>query len=137
MDGAHTPESAAYAVAALRRHLVFDRLILVFGALSDKDVGGMLDSLLPASDAVVLTRSRYPRALEGTDLAALAEARGATPAAVTDDVPEGLSAALALAGPADLVLVTGSLFVAAAAREAWLRWHDLPLPDLDPPLHGG
>ncbi len=137
VDGAHTPESAAYAVAALRRHLVFDRLILVFGALSDKDVGGMLDSLLPASDAVVLTRSRYPRALEGTDLAALAEARGATPAAVTDDVPEGLSAALALAGPADLVLVTGSLFVAAAAREAWLRWHDLPLPDLDPPLHGG
>ncbi|MFN8482678.1 MAG: folylpolyglutamate synthase/dihydrofolate synthase family protein [Anaerolineae bacterium] len=137
VDGAHTPESAAHAVAALRRHLAFDRLLLVFGALSDKDVGGMLDALLPAASAVVVTRSRYPRALDGAALAALAEARGVTPAAVTDDVPQGLAAALALAGPRDLVLVTGSLFVAAAAREAWLRWHDLPLPDMDPPLHSG
>ncbi|MFN8471828.1 MAG: folylpolyglutamate synthase/dihydrofolate synthase family protein [Anaerolineae bacterium] len=136
VDGAHTPDSAAYAVAALRRHLTFDRLILVFGALSDKDVGGMLDALLPASSAVVMTRSRYPRALAGDDLAQMAEARGVTPAAVTDDVPEGLAAALGIARPQDLVLVTGSLFVAAAAREAWLHWRKLPLPDLDPPLHG-
>lgn len=135
VDGAHTPDSAAYAVAALRRHLAFDRLILVFGALSDKDVGGMLDALLPASSAVVLTRSRYPRALDGDHLAALAAARGVTPAAVTPDVPEALAAALALARPQDLVLVTGSLFVAAAAREAWLRGRNLPLPDMDPPLH--
>ena len=48
-------------------------------------------------------------------------------------VAEGLRAALAEARPEDLVLVTGSLFVVAEAREAWAALRGLPLPATDPP----
>ena len=135
VDGAHTPEAAAFAVETLRRHLAFERLVLVFGALQDKDLDGMLDALLPAASATVITRSRYPRSIPAAELAARVQARGTIPAGVYDDVPDAVEAALALAGPDDVVLVTGSLFVAAAAREAWARLTGGPLPAMDPPLH--
>ncbi len=134
-DGAHTPESAALVVAALRRHLQFERLVLVFGALQDKDVGGMLDALLPAASQVIVARSRYPRSHTAETLAALVTERGGPLVGALDDVADGLARALSLAGPNDLILVTGSLFVAAAAREAWARLNGLPLPEMDPPLH--
>jgi dihydrofolate synthase/folylpolyglutamate synthase len=35
-----------------------------------------------------------------------------------EDVPEALAAARRLAGPGDVICVTGSLFIVAAAREA-------------------
>lgn len=138
-DGAHTPDSAALVVQALQRHLQFDRLILVFGAMADKDVGGMLDALLPHASQVIVARSRYPRSLSADQLASLVRERAALRdwsgelAAALDDVAEGVELALSLARPTDLILVTGSLFVAAAARETWARLSSQPLPDMDPP----
>lgn len=131
-DGAHTPESAGLVVQALKRHLPYDRLILVFGALADKDVGGMLDQLLPHASQVVVARSRYPRSLTADQLAELVRGRSANLVAAAEDPADGLDTALSLAQPDDLVLVTGSLFVAAAAREWWARRNGLPLPEMDP-----
>lgn len=134
-DGAHTPESAALVVTAMRDHFGFERLILLFGALQDKNVAGMLASLLPAADEVIVARTKYPRSLSSADLAAAVRAQGREPLAVLEDVPDGLAAALKVAGPRDAVLVTGSLFVAAGAREGWARLTGLPLPARDPPMH--
>jgi folylpolyglutamate synthase/dihydropteroate synthase len=47
-------------------------------------------------------------------------------------VQPALEAALAAAGPEDLVCATGSLFLVADIREAWLRRNGLPLPPVDP-----
>lgn len=135
VDGAHTPESAALAVAAMRQHFHFRRLILVFGALQDKDVAGMLHSLLPAADEIVVARTRYPRSLSAAELVAAVRAQGREPAAALDDVPDAVAVALALAAPGDAILATGSLFVAAGARESWARLKGLPLPAGDPPMH--
>ena len=138
-DGAHTPDSAALVVQALKRHLQFSRLILVFGAMADKDVSGMLDALLPHASQVIVARSRYPRSLTGDQLAHLVRERaavlgwGGELVAALDDVADGVALALSLARPDDLVLVTGSLFVAAAARETWARRAGQSLPAMDPP----
>jgi len=46
-------------------------------------------------------------------------------------VAHALEDALAEGGP---VLVTGSLFVVAEAREAWAAWGRMPMPEVDPIL---
>jgi dihydrofolate synthase/folylpolyglutamate synthase len=132
-DGAHTPESAALVAHAVKRHLPYNRLILVFGAMADKDAGGMLDALLPHASQVLVARSLYPRSLSAAQLERLIRDRNGPLVATLDDVADAFDMALSLAAPDDLVLVTGSLFVAAAARERWARAKGLPLPEMDPP----
>jgi dihydrofolate synthase/folylpolyglutamate synthase len=121
LDGAHNGDSAGRLVEALRELFPGRRLVLVFGTSRDKDLARILAALMPAADALVLTHSIHPRSL--VNLVQLqAEAtpylRPDTPVACYDDVPEALAAAQALALPGDVVCVTGSLFIVAAAREA-------------------
>ena len=118
-DGAHNPYSAARLLEALREYFTFKRLIGVVGVLSDKNVEGIVRELAEGFDLVVATRSRHPRS---SAPAAVAEAfRGfGVEARAVDDTRGALREALAQAGEDDLVVVTGSLFVAAEAREAVL-----------------
>lgn len=119
LDGAHNGDSAYKLIQALQAEFAYHRLILVLGVSRDKQIEAILRELLPAASLLVLTHSRHPRAL--TDLARLAQQgsgwySGAT--LFTDDVPDALALAQAHATPADLICVTGSLFVVGAAREA-------------------
>ncbi len=120
LDGAHNGESIQQLVLSLNRLFPGRRRIVVFGASRDKDLARMLPALAPAVDALVLTASRHPRAL-----VALHELRqqfapllrSDTPIDIVPDPAEALAHAHALATPDDLICVTGSLFVVAAARE--------------------
>ena len=67
------------------------------------------------ADLAVLTRADHPRA---ADPAALARWTRGRPAVTARTVPEALATALALAGPADAVVVTGSFYVAGEALAA-------------------
>ena len=124
LDGAHNGDSAHKLVESLAQTFPGRRMVLVLGTSHDKDLARILAELIPAASAVVLTRSSHPRAL--TDLEVLAAqvkpllGRGGVrvPLELTADVPQALERARALAGPHDLICVTGSLFVVAAAREA-------------------
>jgi dihydrofolate synthase/folylpolyglutamate synthase len=91
----------------------------------------MLHALLPHAKRMLVTASPHPRAEKPEQLVKAAAALGfeVTP---MPDVAAALESALVDAGPADLICVTGSLFLVAAAREAWLRRNGLPLPPLDP-----
>jgi dihydrofolate synthase/folylpolyglutamate synthase len=94
------------------------RVVLVFGASEDKDISGMLDELLPLASQVIFTRSFHPRAAEPQQLLADAARHGHTGkiiAAVEDALVEGLR----LLDSDSLLLITGSIFVAAGARQTW------------------
>jgi dihydrofolate synthase/folylpolyglutamate synthase len=120
LDGAHNGESAERLVTALRESFQFERLILVLGILRDKDARAMLRWLAPAADEVIVTRSASPRALEPAELAGLVQAHGAH-AHQTSNIAEALSRARDLAGPNDLICVTGSLTVVGEARDLECR----------------
>jgi dihydrofolate synthase/folylpolyglutamate synthase len=131
LDSAHNRDSATRLKNALAT-FPHDRLILLFGVSSDKDIAGMLEILGDEADAILLTRSFHPRAADPAQLAAVA--RRIHPdktIIVTEDVESGLQQAQALARPDDLILATGSIFVVAAVREAWVRQHPLALPPDD------
>ena len=74
---------------------------------------GMLTELLPKCDAVVATASQNPRALPPPTLASLAEQLGGPVAEVIRDPRAALARARELAGPAGVVVVTGSIYLVA------------------------
>lgn len=125
VDSAHNRDSARRLRLALDDYFPGQPVVLVFGASEDKDIQGMFTELMPRVRQVVATKSFHPRALEAEKIVTLAHQFG-RPAAVVADVGEALYEALRLAGSQALVLVTGSLFVAAGAREAWLARLHLP-----------
>ena len=93
----------------------------MFGASRDKDLERILPELAPAVDALVLTASRHPRALVALDELRqrfIPLVRGDAPITIVLDPAEALAHARAYATDDDLICVTGSLFVVAAAREA-------------------
>jgi len=107
VDYAHTPEAIEAAAAALRPHAKA-RLILVFGAGGDRDQGKrpeMGQVAARVADRVIVTddnpRTEDPAAIRRAILAA-------APGAVEiGDRREAIAAALAEAGPDDVVLLAG------------------------------
>jgi dihydrofolate synthase/folylpolyglutamate synthase len=120
VDGAHNVDSMRRMTRTLVEDLSFDRLIVVAGFSADKDITGMMDELSSTADELVLTKSIHPRS---ADPEQVAQRYGDTSVHVTtiEDVPAALWFALEEARAEDLVCVTGSLFVVAEARAAWLE----------------
>jgi dihydrofolate synthase/folylpolyglutamate synthase len=118
VDGAHNGDSAQVLLRSLRQTFQYERLILVLGTSSDKDIAGIVRALVPAAAAVVLTQSRHPRSTPPAVLHEHVAALFSGPTIETSDIPPALEQARQLANPQDLICVTGSLFVVAAAREA-------------------
>lgn len=117
IDGAHNGDSAQKLAHAIRGELRFDRQILVLGTSRDKDIAAIANALVPSSAAVILTRSLHPRAMDLDRIATVVQPYLRGPLFIEPEIDAALKRARGLAGPSDLIVVTGSLFVVAAARE--------------------
>ncbi len=115
-DGAHNADSANRLRETIEKYLHFDRLILILGASSDKDIAGIVGALAPLSSQAIVTRSRHPRALAPNLLLEELEKQGVK-GELAESVSSAAERAMEMAGPRDLICATGSLFVAAEARE--------------------
>ena len=120
LDGAHNGDSAQKLYRSLKAEFSFERLLLVLGTSSDKDVTAIVTSLVPHAQTLLLTHADHRRA--EADLPMLANlARPffeGSQLLLTNGVANALTLAQALARPNDLICVTGSLFVVGEAREA-------------------
>lgn len=122
IDGAHTAESVAAAVASVGRAWPGRRLIALFAMAEDKDIQRAAAALAPAH-AVVATAYDHPRACAPDALAAHLRAAGiAVESAPTVEI--GLARALDLAERDALVLVVGSLYLAGEVRARLLPSSD-------------
>jgi dihydropteroate synthase len=118
LDGSHNPAAAATLRDLLARH-DYDDLHVVFAAMTDKDHEGMAAALPPTATAFV-TRPDVERAAGLDALADALEGHAETVRRVAS-VPEATDRALDAADAGDLVLVTGSLYAVAEARDRWTR----------------
>ena len=120
VDGAHNAASFAALFAALRRHFTFDRITLVLGIMADKDVAGIMREINDAGvTRIIATAANSLRAIAPDDLRARAATATGADVSAARDASAALTAARALAGPDDLVLIAGTLYLAAEA----LRWY--------------
>ena len=117
-DGAHNVYSVESLLTSLPDYLEYDRLILVAGFSRDKNVEGMARALGEKADIIVATASRHPRSMQAVEVADLFPESGKPVLASTP--AEALGIAMEIAEKKDLVLATGSLFLAAEIREVAL-----------------
>lgn len=115
-DGAHTSRSAAYLASALQTLFGVKSAAVVFGALSDKRHVEILRTLKPVASKVYACSSTHPRSASPYDILSAAAEAG-IPAELHNGTGEALQAALEESGDIGAVVATGSLFVAAEARE--------------------
>lgn len=120
IDCAHNRYSARKLRLALDDYYPGTPIIMVFGASEDKDIYGMFAELMPRVNNVIATRSYHPRAMEITQIVEMGYRFGHSVFQVAD-VADALDKAISLANNEAVVLVTGSIFIAAGAREAWFK----------------
>jgi dihydrofolate synthase/folylpolyglutamate synthase len=122
IDGAHNVASAQALAETLQTSFPACRRTLVFGTTRDKDLEGQLWALLPLFEVVIATRYvKNPRSVSPEDIAAAVLAIDGQGARVTSEPAEALELARTMTPPAGLICVTGSLFLAAEAREIVLK----------------
>lgn len=122
VDSAHNRDSALHLRQTLDDYLPGKRVTMIFGASEDKDISGMFAELLPRVQRLVVVKSFHPRAADPETLADLARAYGC-PVSIIPDVAIAITETLDQAKPEEVILVAGSIFVAAGARIAWLKQH--------------
>ena len=123
VDGGHNPGGLTATFEAMRARYGGRPLAVVFGALEDKDVAGMLGIVEGEAGYVFLTRPEGSggRAADPQDLLRKYEPRGTSGerAVVVDPAVEALAAAVDRVGSmGGVVLVTGSLYTAAGVLGA-------------------
>ena len=122
LDCAHNRDSVQKLRQTLDEYFPNWPVVLVFGASEDKDITGMFAELLPRVRELIAVKSFHPRSIDPQELLTLAQPYG-LPVQIIPEVTDGFLEAQRLAGSDGLVLVTGSIFVAAAVRIAWFNWH--------------
>ena len=118
-DGAHNDYSVDKLLESLPHYFDYDRLVVIAGFSRDKNVEAMSRSLAAAADTVLAAQARHPRAMAATELVDLLADNGGN-AETAASPADALERARAVAGADGVVLVTGSLFLAAEIREAAL-----------------
>jgi dihydrofolate synthase / folylpolyglutamate synthase len=119
IDVGHNPASMAALRDALQELLGGRRLVLVFGMLGTKDYRTVTAMIAPLADAVITTTPDNPHALPAEELALEVRRYTGRVTAVPDRYL-AVERGRALAGPKDVLLITGSFYLVGEARE-WLR----------------
>lgn len=118
VDGAHNVDSIERLVETLQEAGVApDGLLVILGIGRDKDAAGMVAALAPLRPRIVTTASHNPRALDPASIVAAAAAHGLL-AETAPSVASAVRAALGTLPPNASIVVCGSLYAVAEAREA-------------------
>jgi dihydrofolate synthase / folylpolyglutamate synthase len=127
IDGAHNPAAARVLAETWREVFGDQHATLILAILSDKDLGGICEQLLPIVDSVVLPKIRSERAADPEEIAKILSRipffcrAGASPAgnrsgcptiSITASIADAIDSARAKSNP---ILLTGSLHFAGEA----------------------
>ncbi len=131
VDAAHNPAGAAALAQTLAEEFDFRFLVGVVSVMGDKDVGGILSTLEPVFDRIVITHNGSPRALDIESLALTAQQYfGPDRVDTADNLRDAIDTATALVDEFDAesesfagtgIVVTGSVVTAGVARSLYGR----------------
>lgn len=123
LDGAHNRVKIQSTVEALRK-LKYKRLHLVIGMADSKNKDAMLRQIIPFADEVYVTRFQViaRKCADPKSVLVLSKKylKKTTKTKLFLDPTTALQAALMNAGTEDLILVTGSFYLAGELRTYWM-----------------
>lgn len=117
LDGAHNVDSMQKLLDALPSHFQYSDLIVVFAASQDKDVEGMMKVLIGHTSCLILTQFDSPRVMPAKKIYSLLENEPEKEVFVETECVSAMAKARSLAGPDELILVTGSLYLVGEVRK--------------------
>ena len=121
IDGAHNAASITALIKSLGAHVQYDSLVMVFGCGQDKDIKGMLEQVALGADKIIFTQAKgNPRAVETDDLLKQFTEVSGKMAQTANNLPDALKLASHAVSREDLIVVTGSFYLAGEARKFFL-----------------
>ncbi len=121
VDGAHTQDSVGALVRAIGAHSRYDSMVVVFGCSVDKDIDGLLEEISRGADKIIFTKAAdNPRAVDPEMLRSRYTELTGKMAEVKEDVREAINTAARAVSKDDIILVTGSFYVAGEAKKLFL-----------------
>ncbi len=115
LDGGHNPQCMEAIAESLGKLYPGKKVWFLTGVLADKDYPAMFRNILPMAKGFVTITPDSPRALSDQDLADYLRAQGCE-AVPCDSNQQGVDTVLKLAGPEDVVCITGSLYMIGEVR---------------------
>jgi dihydrofolate synthase/folylpolyglutamate synthase len=112
LDGAHNPAGARALAAYIDRFYAGCRVWLIYGAMRDKAIAEISGILFPRAQQVIVTAPRQARAFSPEAMREVSDHPNLSTAATIESALEQVRNA----SPADVIFVTGSLFLVAEAR---------------------
>jgi len=117
LDGAHNPAGVDSLVQTLKKEYDYKNLILVWGAMADKDLSAILPMIAGLADTIIFTRPEGERTAEPEMLLDIVDKRLQEHCEVIQDVEEALKRATKLAETGDIIVIAGSLYLVGAIRK--------------------
>jgi len=116
VDVSHNPASIRYLVDFIKEKFKTKKFITaVFGVMSDKDVRGMIQSLLPLVDYWYATSPNIDRAMNPKEIISILQEEGISEAEEVKKVSEAVSKADKHSPEEGLVLIFGSFYTLSEA----------------------
>jgi dihydrofolate synthase / folylpolyglutamate synthase len=118
LDCAHNQDSARALVQTIKDNFPGRRCIFIIGVNQDKQIEAIYEELKEISKLFIATASINPRAMAPSEISSrLTNTDPKLDILPTKNIAEALSAGLDTCSPDDLIVITGSFYLVAEARE--------------------
>ena len=128
LDASHNRHKMAALAQALRRLYAGRKITLLLGVLAMKDAAALLAEILPLGARVIITQPHVfgkPAFNPHTLAAEVARLAPGAPVDVHEPVAAAVQAALEGLDPAEMLVVTGSMYLVGEARSVWFPPEEL------------
>lgn len=119
LDSAKDAQAMKRLTETVAKDLEYQRLVVVLGISSDKNIAAMVDGIAPIADYIIVTAHGVMDRAANPDIITKEIGRYPKEYSIVSDVKEAVKTALSMLKENDMLLVTGSLFTVAEARELW------------------
>ena len=117
LDGAHNPAGVTSLCEVLENDYEYDRLILVWAAMSDKDFRVALPQIARLAGVIIFTRLEYERSAQPEQMLHALPVEMHDRVLCENSMHAALAKAAELANNNDLICIAGSLYLIGEARK--------------------
>jgi dihydrofolate synthase/folylpolyglutamate synthase len=124
LDGAHNV-GGARALRAFIDQEINQPIILIFGAMRDKDVEAIAREIFPAAQIIILTEPTNSRTMKASEILTRMPSGIVSTVYETHAIEEAFRKAEQVSTDNSMIIVTGSLYLVGEARKLLLQSQDL------------
>lgn len=117
LDGAHNPAGVDSLVQTLKSECSYERLLVIWGAMADKDLQTTLAMVAELAHTIILTKPDGERSADPELLLGSVPNEYKEKCKLFPTVASAIDGAENMASPDDLILIAGSLYLVGASRK--------------------